>query len=118
MKQQQSTSAGSGTVRLTMAQALVRHLCALEVESDDGTRQPYCAGVWAVFGHGNVAGLGEALYAHRDALPVAVVSVAGCHGAVHDLDQPLILVICVYTRVFCRRIPIVIISIRFAVGAG
>src|SRR5262249_19135461 len=30
---------------------------------------PLFAGVWAIFGHGNVAGLGEALYAARDALP-------------------------------------------------
>ena len=69
MNHLQSTNANAGTVRLTMAQALVRYLCALEVESDDGTRLPYCAGVWAIFGHGNVAGLGEALQAHRDALP-------------------------------------------------
>ena len=59
----------SDTVRLTMAQALVRHLAALRIELDDGTVVPYCAGIWAIFGHGNVAGLGEALAAHRDALP-------------------------------------------------
>src|SRR6185437_459040 len=35
----------------------------------DGREVPYFAGVWAIFGHGNVAGLGEALYAARDALP-------------------------------------------------
>ena len=69
MNHLQSTNAGAATVRLTMAQALVRHLCALEVEADDGTRHPYCGGVWAIFGHGNVAGLGEALEAHRAALP-------------------------------------------------
>jgi 3D-(3,5/4)-trihydroxycyclohexane-1,2-dione acylhydrolase (decyclizing) len=57
------------TVRLTMAQALVAHLAALRVELDDGNTVPYCAGVWAIFGHGNVAGLGEALAAHREALP-------------------------------------------------
>ena len=59
----------SDTVRLTMAQALVRHLAALRIETDDGRVVPYCAGVWAIFGHGNVAGLGEALAAQRDALP-------------------------------------------------
>jgi 3D-(3,5/4)-trihydroxycyclohexane-1,2-dione acylhydrolase (decyclizing) len=58
------------TVRLTMAQALVAHLAALRVELDDGTVVPYCAGVWAIYGHGNVAGLGEALAQHRAALPV------------------------------------------------
>lgn len=59
----------SKTIRLTMAQALTRHLAALQVEMDDGTLLPYCAGVFAIFGHGNVAGLGEALYAVRDQLP-------------------------------------------------
>ncbi len=57
------------TVRLTMAQALVQHLAALRVEMADGSVQPYCAGVFTIFGHGNVAGLGEALYASRNALP-------------------------------------------------
>ena len=57
------------TVRLTMTQALVRHLAALRVELDDGTRVPYCGGVWAIFGHGNVAGLGEALWEQRKVLP-------------------------------------------------
>ena len=55
------------TVRLTMAQALVRYLAALRVERPDGAR--LFAGVFAIFGHGNVAGLGEALYAHRADLP-------------------------------------------------
>ena len=52
------------TVRLTMAQALVRYLTAQQ--SDDA---PLFAGVFAIFGHGNVAGLGEALYAARETLP-------------------------------------------------
>jgi 3D-(3,5/4)-trihydroxycyclohexane-1,2-dione acylhydrolase (decyclizing) len=57
------------TVRLTMAQALVRHLAALRVEEADGSLHPYCGGVFTIFGHGNVAGLGEALFAERAALP-------------------------------------------------
>jgi 3D-(3,5/4)-trihydroxycyclohexane-1,2-dione acylhydrolase (decyclizing) len=57
------------TVRLTMAQALVKHLAALRIELDDGCVVPYCAGTWVIFGHGNVAGLGEALWAEREALP-------------------------------------------------
>ena len=56
------------TLRLTMAQALVRHLAALQVETPGGL-QPYCAGVFAIFGHGNVASLGEALWAERARLP-------------------------------------------------
>ncbi len=53
------------TIRLTAAQALVRYLTAQLTEDGD----PFIAGVWAIFGHGNVAGLGEALYASRDAMP-------------------------------------------------
>jgi 3D-(3,5/4)-trihydroxycyclohexane-1,2-dione acylhydrolase (decyclizing) len=57
------------TIRLTMVQALARYLCAQSVEID-GEELPLFAGVWAIFGHGNVAGLGEALYAVRDRLPI------------------------------------------------
>ena len=53
------------TIRLTAAQALVRWLGAQLTE--DGL--PFIAGVWAIFGHGSVAGLGEALYEVRDTLP-------------------------------------------------
>jgi len=56
------------TIRLTMAQALVRYLQAQSTRID-GKQVPLFAGVWAIFGHGNVAGLGEALYAARDNLP-------------------------------------------------
>ena len=52
-----------------MSQALVQHLAALRVEMNDGTIQPYCGGVFTIFGHGNVAGLGEALWAQRATLP-------------------------------------------------
>ncbi len=57
------------THRLTVAQALVRHLVAQEIEHEDGARQPLFGGAFAIFGHGNVASLGEALYAARDRLP-------------------------------------------------
>lgn len=56
------------TLRLTAAQAMVRWLAAQYVVID-GIELPYFAGVWAIFGHGNVAGLGEALHAGRDAIP-------------------------------------------------
>ncbi len=52
------------TVRITMAEALVRFLTSQEL---DGV--PLFAGVWAIFGHGNVAGLGPALHAARRRLP-------------------------------------------------
>ena len=56
------------TVRLTMAQALVRALASQRAEID-GAVVPFFAGVWAIFGHGNVAGMGEALHGARDILP-------------------------------------------------
>ncbi|CAB3642365.1 3D-(3,5/4)-trihydroxycyclohexane-1,2-dione acylhydrolase (decyclizing) [Paraburkholderia rhynchosiae] len=58
------------TIRLTTAQALVRYLAAQRVASEDGRgTEPLFGGVFAIFGHGNVAGMGEALYQHRDELP-------------------------------------------------
>lgn len=56
------------TLRLTMAQALVRYLSAQYTEVD-GQKLPLFAGVFAIFGHGNVAGMGEALYQYRETLP-------------------------------------------------
>lgn len=50
------------TLRLTAAQAMVRYLAAQL--NEDGV--PFLAGCWAIFGHGNVAGIGEALHAERD----------------------------------------------------
>jgi 3D-(3,5/4)-trihydroxycyclohexane-1,2-dione acylhydrolase (decyclizing) len=49
-----------GSVRLTAGQAIVRFLAAQEAERD-GHRHRFIAGVWGIFGHGNVAGLGQAL---------------------------------------------------------
>ena len=54
--------------RLTMAQALVRFLAAQHVERD-GVEQRFFAGVWGIFGHGNVAGIGEALFESPELLP-------------------------------------------------
>lgn len=56
------------TIRLTMAQAVARFLAAQKTEID-GQVLPLFAGVWAIFGHGNVAGMGEALHGVRDRLP-------------------------------------------------
>jgi 3D-(3,5/4)-trihydroxycyclohexane-1,2-dione acylhydrolase (decyclizing) len=58
-----------GTVRLTTAQALVRWMTAQRSELLDGTVVPLFAGVFAIFGHGNVLGLGTALHEVRDELP-------------------------------------------------
>ncbi|MBB3522999.1 3D-(3,5/4)-trihydroxycyclohexane-1,2-dione acylhydrolase (decyclizing) [Rhizobium sp. BK456] len=56
------------TVRLTMAQALVRYLCNQFTEID-GERLPLFAGVFGIFGHGNVTCLSEALESVQDQLP-------------------------------------------------
>ena len=56
------------TVRLTMAQALVRYLCAQHTLVD-GEKVPLFPGVFAIFGHGNVTCLSEALEAVKDRLP-------------------------------------------------
>jgi 3D-(3,5/4)-trihydroxycyclohexane-1,2-dione acylhydrolase (decyclizing) len=56
------------TIRLTMAQALVRYLAAQHTDCD-GQHVPLFGGVWAIFGHGNVAGIGEALAPFRESLP-------------------------------------------------
>ncbi|WP_417823201.1 3D-(3,5/4)-trihydroxycyclohexane-1,2-dione acylhydrolase (decyclizing) [Thalassospira lucentensis] len=53
------------TVRLTAAQAMVRYLsCQMNCDGD-----PFFGGCWAIFGHGNVAGLGEALHGIGDEFP-------------------------------------------------
>ncbi|MDQ0318579.1 3D-(3,5/4)-trihydroxycyclohexane-1,2-dione acylhydrolase (decyclizing) [Pararhizobium capsulatum DSM 1112] len=56
------------TVRLTMAQAVARFLTR-QMTVIDGEKLPIFGGVFAIFGHGNVAGVGEALHAIKDTLP-------------------------------------------------
>ena len=56
------------SARVTVGQALVRFLAAQEVERD-GRRERFFAGCFGIFGHGNVAGLGQALKQHEDLLP-------------------------------------------------
>ena len=55
-------------LRLTMAQALVKHLAAQRIATE-GSELPLFGGVFAIFGHGNVICLGEALYEARAVLP-------------------------------------------------
>src|ERR671916_2676539 len=52
------------TVNLTVAQALVKFLAAQYSESD-GVEQKLFAGCLGIFGHGNVAGVGQALLQHE-----------------------------------------------------
>ena len=56
------------TIRLTMSQALAKFLTRQKTEID-GKVVPIFGGIFAIFGHGNVAGFGEALYQVRDELP-------------------------------------------------
>ncbi|MDX3135491.1 3D-(3,5/4)-trihydroxycyclohexane-1,2-dione acylhydrolase (decyclizing) [Streptomyces europaeiscabiei] len=56
------------TIRLTVAQALVRFLSAQYTERD-GERQRLIGATWGIFGHGNVAGLGQALIEYADDMP-------------------------------------------------
>ncbi|MEW6638335.1 MAG: thiamine pyrophosphate-binding protein, partial [Actinomycetota bacterium] len=56
-----------GTIRLTTAQALVRFLASQYVERD-GIEQRFFAGCFGIFGHGNVAGVGQALQQYADDL--------------------------------------------------
>jgi 3D-(3,5/4)-trihydroxycyclohexane-1,2-dione acylhydrolase (decyclizing) len=56
------------TVRCTMAQALVRYLCN-QFTIIDGNKEMLFPGVFAIFGHGNVTCLSEALEAVKDTLP-------------------------------------------------
>ena len=66
---QPAAAAEPATVRLTAAQALVRWMLAQRSELLDGSRVPLFAGVFGIFGHGNVLGLGTALHAAVDELP-------------------------------------------------
>ncbi|MEV6618330.1 3D-(3,5/4)-trihydroxycyclohexane-1,2-dione acylhydrolase (decyclizing) [Streptomyces sp. NPDC051051] len=56
------------TTRLTVAQALVRFLAAQYTERD-GVRRRLIGATWGIFGHGNVAGLGQALVEYADEMP-------------------------------------------------
>ncbi|MFD4598122.1 3D-(3,5/4)-trihydroxycyclohexane-1,2-dione acylhydrolase (decyclizing) [Streptomyces sp. NPDC058464] len=56
------------TIRLTVAQALVRFL-AVQFTERDGERRRLIGATWGIFGHGNVAGLGQALVEYADEMP-------------------------------------------------
>ena len=53
------------TIRLTAAQAMVKYIAAQKTPEGEA----FIAGFWAIFGHGNVAGLGEALHGIKDEMP-------------------------------------------------
>jgi 3D-(3,5/4)-trihydroxycyclohexane-1,2-dione acylhydrolase (decyclizing) len=76
----------NATIRLTMAQALVRYLAAQRVETAEGS-VPLFGGVFAIFGHGNVAGVGEALYRIATICPPPRAQRAGDGACGHRLCQ-------------------------------
>ena len=80
----------ASTLRLTMAQALVRYLSAQHSERD-GLRQPFFAGVFGIFGHGNVAGVAQALDQMSDRMRYyqcrneqAMVHTAAAYAKMHN----------------------------------
>jgi 3D-(3,5/4)-trihydroxycyclohexane-1,2-dione acylhydrolase (decyclizing) len=73
-----------------MAQAVVRFL-AQQRTRRDGVEQPFIGGVFGIFGHGNVAGIGQALHQHRDTLRYylarneqAMVHTAAAYAKMHN----------------------------------
>ena len=60
-------SRGSATIRLTTGQALLRFLAAQHIERD-GVERRFFGGCFGIFGHGNVAGFGQALHEHPELL--------------------------------------------------
>ena len=78
------------TIRLTMAQAVVRFL-AQQRTARDGHEQALFGGVFGIFGHGNVAGIGQALHEQRSALRYylarneqAMVHTAAAYAKMHN----------------------------------
>src|SRR5438093_7081384 len=73
-----------------MAQALIRFLASQYVERD-GEEHLFFSGVFGIFGHGNVAGIGQALFQYRDRLPYhqarneqAMVHIASAYARMRD----------------------------------
>jgi len=73
-----------------MAQALIRFLSSQYVERD-GEEELFFPGVFGIFGHGNVAGIGQALYQYRDLMPYhlarneqAMVHIAAAYARMRD----------------------------------
>ena len=80
------------TVRLTTSGAVVRYLAAQRIEVD-GDTVPLFAGVFAIFGHGNVTCLGHELEQAGETLPT-------WRG---QNEQGMALAACGFTRAYKRR---------------
>ncbi|MBF1088220.1 MAG: 3D-(3,5/4)-trihydroxycyclohexane-1,2-dione acylhydrolase (decyclizing), partial [Schaalia sp.] len=82
-----SKEAYKGTVRLTVAQAIIRFLSNQYTERD-GVEHRLIAGAFGIFGHGNVAGIGQALLQNEIAPaegenPMPYIMPRNEQGAVH-----------------------------------
>jgi 3D-(3,5/4)-trihydroxycyclohexane-1,2-dione acylhydrolase (decyclizing) len=80
----------ASTIRLTMAQALVRYM-SVQYSERDGARQKFFGGVFGIFGHGNVAGVAQALDQMSDGMPYyqcrneqAMVHTAAAYAKMHN----------------------------------
>ena len=60
------------TIRLTMAQALVKYL-QVQYSERDGSIRRLIPAIFGIFGHGNVTGLGQALYEYGKASLFTIV---------------------------------------------
>jgi 3D-(3,5/4)-trihydroxycyclohexane-1,2-dione acylhydrolase (decyclizing) len=81
------------TIRLTTAQAIVRHLIAQRTILGNGSEAPLFPGVYAIFGHGNVTCLGHALEVAKHDLPT-------WRG---QNEQGMALAACAYAKAMRRR---------------
>ena len=82
-----SNDAYKGTVRLTVAQAIIRFL-SNQYSERDGVEHRLIAGAFGIFGHGNVAGIGQALLQNEIAPaegenPMPYIMPRNEQGAVH-----------------------------------
>lgn len=57
------------TLRMTVGQAILKYLSVQQTELINGSLSSLCGGIFGIFGHGNVTGLGEAIYQYRNLLP-------------------------------------------------
>ncbi|MGH7120539.1 MAG: hypothetical protein ACREFP_16385 [Acetobacteraceae bacterium] len=72
---------------MTAARVLIRSM-AQQQTTHDGTRVPLFAGIWAIFGHGNVAGRGEGRKAGIAEIPHAEsLAVIARRAASHQIGD-------------------------------
>ena len=68
------------TIRLTAGQALIRYLVNQNVEQRREVT-PFFAGIWGIFGHGNIGGMAQAIQQYEDEFPYLPGPQRAGHGA-------------------------------------